>query len=449
MTKCFEKYSTAAQKIAIVIPTAYLTGGVQTWLDYVVPGLAARGWSVTVMPVDGHLHNAAKYLEQHPFDRFHTVTNTTGSREGRARALMGALESVRPDLVLSVNIADVYEAVARLRLRGLVNMRVAMALHGFNGAFFKDMKIFHQVLDGVITTNRLGVAAAEAIGGMDKSRIFYAPCGVVLNSLPEVGLSNTSLMLLYAGRFDQREKHVFDLPKILAALEKKGVQFRLKLAGYGPDEAELRSALCRFGERVQFVGQLDERTLREEFYQPGAILLITSPSESGPLVAWEAMSCGVLVVTSRYLGMGLEGSLRDGENCLVFPVSEADVAADTISKLQDIELPTNLIRAGHKLVSQQYSREASIAAWSQALQGVLNQPLQSPAENPVRPVASGRLDQYFGAALAETLRKVMGIKFRHAEPGGEWPHSYSGVDDEGFVDELRNLDQAALARQEM
>ena len=428
------------RKLAIAVPSAYLSGGVQTWLDYVVPGLEGQGWVITVMPVQGHLHNAHKYLELHPFDKVRVVTNPTGSREGRVRSLMRALKSIQPDLVMSVNIADVYEAVGRLRQGGFKDLRVAMALHGFNGEFFQDMKVLNQLLDGVITTNRLGVAAAAAIGGMDRARIHYASCGVRIGSPPNIVPTQGPLTLLYSGRFDQREKRILDLPKIFKALDERGASFRIRLAGSGPDEGELRSSLSFFGDRVEFLGQLDEQTLRTMFYQPGAILLITSPSESGPLVAWEAMSCGAVVVTSRYLGIGLEDSLRDGVNCLVFPVSNVGAATDAIAKLQNKELLARLAHAGYELVRRKYGREVSINAWGQALQRILEQPAQAVAEHPVSPVQAGRLDHWFGVALAETLRSAMGLKFRHLEPGGEWPHSYSCAGGQEFIDRLRILD---------
>lgn len=433
---------TPSRKLAIVIPTAYLSGGVQTWLDYVVPGLGARGWSVTVLAVDGGLHSARKYFEMHPFDKVRVVPSSTGSREGRVRALMRALLSTQPDLVLSVNIADVYEAVARLRKEGMAGLRVAMALHGFNGEFFQDMKIYSQVLDGVVTTNRLGIAAATAIGGIDESRVHYAPCGVEMGELAPFDLAGETLTLLYAGRFDQREKHVLELPKILEALDKKRVLFRLRLAGTGADEAELRAALSPFGGRVEFLGQLDEQNLRATFYKPGAILLITSPSESGPLVAWEAMSCGAVVVTARYLGIGLEGSLRDGVNCLIFPVSDTVSAAAAISKLQNMELLARLAREGHGLVRQKYGQEDSINAWNHALQKGLEQRPRAAAENPVSPIPAGRLDRWFGVAMAETLRSTLRLKFRHTQPGGEWPHSYSRAGGQQFLDRLHILDCA-------
>lgn len=428
------------RNLAIVAPTAYLSGGVQTWLDYIVSGLIARDWLVTVLPVHGFLHDSLSYVKQHPFGSVHRVINPTGSREGRLRALMRAIKDTRPDVVLSANIVDAYEAVARLRRSKFAGVRVAMALHGFNTAFFQDMKTYDKVLDGVIATNRLGVAAAAAIGGIDKSRIHYAPCGVEIGKRDAVVSQEGALTLLYSGRFDQKEKNVLDLPKILAALVERQVPWRLKLAGSGPDEAELKSALSSFGERVEFLGQMDARTLSTTFYQPGAILLITSPSESGPLVAWEAMAHGIVVVTSRYLGIGREGSLRHGENCMIFPVSDSSAAADAIVRLRDAGLRKRLADEGYELVKRRYTREVSIAAWDRALSELLATPSQVSAETAIEPPAAGRLDRFFGSALAETIRSAMGIRFRHRDPGAEWPHSYSGPDEPAFADRLRALD---------
>lgn len=432
---------TLNRKLVIVIPTAYLTGGVQTWLNYLVPGLEARDWAVTVLGVHGHMHDAVAYFNRHPFRAVHKVINTTGTREGRVRALMRALQFIRPDIVLSVNIFDVYEAVARLRRNGVEELKVAMALHGFNGEFFHDIDLLKDVLDGVITTNRLGVAAASIIGGLDQTRAMYAPCGVDISEFREPRITVQPPRLLYSGRFDQKEKHVLELPVILKVLEEQNVPFRLMLAGSGPDESVLRSALSCFGDRVEFVGQLDEKSLHGEFYQPGAILVITSPSESGPLVAWEAMVNGVAVVTSDYLGMGLEGSLCNEKNCLVFPVSDTNAAAACIARLQNTEFRNELIREGFELIKKKYDRAASVDAWHKALCAVMTlPPLSSPTWHSVSPQC-GRLDKYFGIKFAESMRSYCRLEFRHSEPGSEWPHSYSEVGDDEFFKRLLALDR--------
>ena len=350
--------ATGQRRLAIVAPTAYLLGGVQTWLDYLVPGLEAAGWQVTVLLVNGVLSDAHRYLIHHPFPRVHLVENRTGSREGRVRALGDAIGRVDPELVLTVNIVDAYEAVARLR-SGEGAPKVVMALHALNPSFYGDIAEWSAVLDGVIATNRLGAAAAVVCAGLPEHRVHYAPCGVLVRELPAPEQAPSELKLLYAGRFDVAEKRVLDLPPVLRALDRCGLKFTLKLAGSGPAEAELRLALLDFGDRVEFMGVLSEAQLRASFFRPGALALVLSPSETGPLVAWEALANGVAVVSSRFVGMGLEGSLRVGETCLSFPVGDTEAAAAAIARLSDSALRQSLARAGYAMVRKRYGRDVS------------------------------------------------------------------------------------------
>ena len=259
-----ETASRGCRRLTVVAPSAYLLGGVQTWLDYLVPGLEARGWQVTVLLVHGVHSDAHAYSQKHPFASARLVENPTGSREGRVRALHGALRKLNPEVVLGVNIVDTYEAVARLRRCGGAP-KVAMALHGLHPSFYQDIATYSAVLDGVIVTNRLGAAAAVVRGGLPDHRVHYAPCGVPVPDFPVPDEAGDKLALLYAGRFDAKEKRVLDLPLILRALDRRGLKFSLKLAGAGPAEAELRRALTEFGERVAFLGVLSETQMRASF----------------------------------------------------------------------------------------------------------------------------------------------------------------------------------------
>jgi glycosyltransferase involved in cell wall biosynthesis len=426
-------------KLIIVAPSAYLLGGVQTWLDYLVPGLEASAWDVTVLLVHGVHSDAHRYLQRHPFPRVRLVTNATGSREGRIRALQKAILSSDADLVLGVNIVDVYEAVARARGHRPA-LKVAMALHGLHPSFYEDLVQWRDRIDGVIATNRLAVAAAIRMSGIPANRACYAPCGVVIPDLPPKPTRSDQLRLLSAGRLDD-EKRVLDLPVILRLLERDGVAWSLRVAGSGPAEIALRAALAEFGSKVEFVGTLDESGMRRSFYQAGAIALILSSSETGPLVAWEAMANGVAVVTSRFSGIGLEAGLRDGETCLIFPVGDCHTAAVAVGRLVDPAFRDALISTAFESVRQRYSRALSVRAWSDSLRRVLSLPDLPAAAVRVSP-SSGRLDHYLGAVAAESVRQVLQVRFQHGEAGSEWPHSYGRPVNECFRQELEAMDQS-------
>lgn len=428
-------------RIAILAPSAYTLGGVQTWLDYLVPGLTDKGWIVHVLLVDGVHSRADEYLRAHPLPDVICVANPTGSREGRIRALSGCIATVDPDLVLVVNIVDAYEAVRRLRKKTPSGPKIAMALHGLNACFQQDIQRWHALLDGVIATNQLAVQAAVEFGGMPASRTHYSPCGVEIGSEPEPICPNETLELVFVGRFDNTEKRVLDLQPILTALERENVPFRLRLAGAGPAETDLRDALESFGDKVQFLGSLDAETLRKNLFAPKNIILILSHSETGPLVAWEAMVGGAVVVTSQFVGIGLEGGLCDGRTCLTFPIGDSERAAQAIGQLRDTRLRMSLSTAGWQLVCGRYSRASSIRAWDEALSSTLLEPVRDevviPAENELQ---FGRLDKLVGSILAEEVRHLFNIRFEHSEPGGEWPHSYGLDGSPEFRLALENLD---------
>lgn len=431
------------RNLSIVVPTAYVMGGVQSWLDYLVPGLESRGWNVTMLLVHGASSDAYNYLAMHPFKKYKLVVNQTGSREGRIRALKKAIQLADSDVVLNVNIVDTYEAVARIRRTTKSGLKVVMALHGLNAAFYDDIARYSNLLDGVIATNRLAVAAAGQISGLSRDLAFYAPCGVDISEYVDSEISGNSIELLYSGRFDEKEKRVLDLPKILAALDQKGISYRLQLAGAGPDENKLRAAVEPFGGRVEFLGVLDAETLGSSFYRHDRILLILSPSETGPIVAWEAMSKGVIVATSQFTGIGLEESLVDGKTCVSFPVGDIQAAADAIASLQDAGLRKSLATAGHELVLERYSRSGSVTSWDKALRHIQEQPDMIAEYIPDKSFSSGRLDQYLGVSVAETIRQLLGVRFEHKAPGDEWPHSYGNDDNDEFRQKISQLDRGA------
>src|SRR5262245_5653786 len=121
-------------------------GGMQTWLDYLLPGLAAKGWRYVLGMTAGRWHDVATYRRAHHGLETIAIENPTGSHEGRIRAIVQAIRHTGPDLVVGVNIPDCYAAVARLRARGDLATRVAMTIHGIQPDLFEDARRYRDVL---------------------------------------------------------------------------------------------------------------------------------------------------------------------------------------------------------------------------------------------------------------------------------------------------------------
>lgn len=431
-----------AKRILFVAPSAYPLGGVAEWLDYTLAGLAERGWECTLGLTSGRSHDSDFYLGVHPWRKVVRIANPTGSTEGRIRALQSAISSARPDVLAVVNLVDAYAAVRRMRVAGSLSPRIAMTLHGLQADLLADLREHRDVIDAAVVTNKLTQSLAEQALGVT-GREFYAPYGVPSQPAgPRREPVPGRLELLYSGRLEESQKRITDLAKLLAALRENGVDATLSIAGDGPDARSFRAAIesLGLGDFVKHMGVLDQESLAR-VYQTHDALVITSSWETGPIVAWEAMSHGLPVLSSRYVGSGREGALVDGTNCLLFAVGDVEMAAVKAAMLPDPALRARLIDGGKALVAERYSREASVRQWSLALEQVLSLPRLGVPSATRKTPPSGRLDRLLGPVAGERIRAMLGVTHAHADAGSEWPHtSNPGVDQESWLARAAELD---------
>ena len=424
-----------------VAGSAHSLGGLTTWLDYVVPGLAARGWSPVLGLVQGPRHHRPeRLLAEHPHERWIDIPCRTGTPEGRCRALARALEEVRPAVAVSVNIPDRYPAIDRARRAGS-GARGLLTIHGIEPDLYADAARFRDVLDGAAATNRLACQLLEQVSGLDATRVFYAPYGVESGGASAERRERAGpLRIGYVGRLEQSQKRVLDLPEIATALRDMGVDAEWRVAGSGPEEEALRRGLP--ADATRFLGAVPAPDLPARLFREIDALIVPSSWETGPLVAWEAMAAGVPVIASRYVGSGLEAALRHEENALLFGIGDAPAAARQLARLaRDTALGERLTTGGRALVRERYTRPRSLDAWERALESVLALPARPPASGLGVPRATGRLERWLGPKRAESVRQALGRIGPDAGSGGEWPHAYGrGLEPEEFLRRAAALD---------
>lgn len=418
-------------KVLVLAPSAYLLGGVQDWLANLVPGLRASGLEVTVAVPDGDHHRHGPYARAYPALAAQPLANPSGSVEGRIRAIAALLGRLDPQLVLGVNLVDLYPAAQRARRRGGFHGRVVMTLHALQAEYFDDLQRHGAGIDAVIATNRLACRLASDRGGMEPTRVLYAPYGVPVPPWQGPGGDPAAtLKLAWVGRLEQAQKRVHDLPPLLAELEALGIAVQLSIAGDGEERPALERSLAPriAAGTVRLLGHVDQQRLAEEIYGHHHALVITSAWETGPIVAWQAMASGMAVVSSRYVGSGLEGALEHDATALLFPCGDVAAAAAQLARLRQGALLQRLSRAGHALVAGRYSGSASLEAWRRALTQVMELPRLPEIPPEPDPAPAGRLDRWLGRRRGEDLRQLLGQRFRHSSAGSEWPHSGGEAD---------------------
>ena len=443
------------KKIVFIAPSAYPLGGVQNWLDYLLPGLERRGYEASLALTSGEHHNVDRYLESHQIDRLQILKNQSGTAQGRIQAIEQMLLKLKPDLVVVVNVVDVYQAVNNIRRKHKTELRVVTSLHGIDQTFFAGIRDNNKIIDAVVSTNRLTQRLINASSGLEASRSMYAPYGVELYDTDHKKLKSksNSLTLAYAGRFDEQQKRFADALAIFSKALEKIDKLSIIIAGNGPSLPSLETWLDKYPEysqRVKYVGVVKPEEVNALVYQKSDLLLLTSEWETGPIVAWEAMSQGVCFISSRYHGHLEEQSLVHRKNCLLFDIGDVDGAVEQIKFASDLAQRDKINEQGLSLVKAKYTQTKSIDAWVHCFNQVLNLPLRLYSPESVRSQDIGRATSVmfflFGATglkLLEKFRTTVGIRKAHISAGSEWPHSYPNKYSDSISEKLTlNVGQA-------
>lgn len=422
-------------KLLFIAPSAYLLGGVQDWLYMLTMGLRDRGHNVTVGVPNNKFHRLEEFnnhfhgIEAIPF------VNRTGTSEGRISGLCNCIIANQADIIIGVNIGDIYEAFRRVKGR-LANSRLVMTVHAIEANYFSDIKEYSSVIDAIVTTNRLTELMVNRLSAVACNRVFYAPYGIHKVAELDVLITDECLKLAWVGRIEKAQKRVHDLRNILVELDNLKVEYRLSIAGDGEMLDDIRKDLEFWinKEKVQFYGFLKKEEMHS-FYSNHNVLIITSKWETGPIVAWEAMSAGLAVVSSSYIGSGAEKALINNETALLYPIGESKKAAIQISRLTNRIFRNHIARNGMDMVHSRYSAEVSITAWEVAFKKVLDLPIQKDVPMPVkpRPKANGRLEFLLGTYLSEKVRLFWRPSVSATNPGSEWPHSLHEISDQSSI----------------
>ena len=415
------------RRLLFCTQTAHPRGGLETWLDEIVPFLETRGWEVTVALARGRrFHDPSAYRAAHPrLQRTVEIDGRWGTRESRVLALRGVLREVRPDVVVPVNIADLLEAVAREKLAGsnvrLVTMLRAQEPHGE----LEDLRTYRDFIDLAVGGNRLLRALLARWSGIAEERLRYIPPGSRRKTTGERSPKPVDRIRLgYVGRLDPRDKRVLELIDVIAQLDRDGIAYELTIAGDGPARAELERGLAG---RARLLGNVPVDELYRSVYPNVDVLLLFSEAEAGPQVVWQAMHYGVAPVVSRYRGAAAERILRDRDTALLFDVGDVRGAAAAVAELaRDEAALRRIAAAAERAVDPDYLLDSSFERWLAVFEEALTIESAIGAELPASArAASGIFERlHLPPRAAYALRRLLGRAPDANEPGGEWPHHH-------------------------
>jgi glycosyltransferase involved in cell wall biosynthesis len=142
------------------------------------------------------------------------------------------------------------------------------------------------------------------------------------------------LRVIYAGRLDQKQKRILDLPRILqSTVQELAVPVTLTVAGEGVDAAALRAVAQSAGvaAQIRFAGVLGQDPLLQEYRQHD-VFLLPSAFEGLPLAMLEAMGQGCIPVATRTRS-GAAEVIRHGENGFLHEIGDVAGMAQSLREI--------------------------------------------------------------------------------------------------------------------
>lgn len=408
-------------RVLFCAPSAYTGGGLDVWLETVDVALRSHGFDTTVALMRGRFHDPERYLHHHPHPSTVSVDSSPFA-EQRILNLQRLFARERPDLIFVVNVADALYAAAAWKRRHSV--RLATCLHSQDAGMIGDVQMCANAVDLASTVTRRVAGVLERHTSIPPERIAHLPTGVPA-PLEPVARRRALRHVGYVGRLDQNEKRILDM---VETVRRAPGDLMFHIAGDGPEAPVLRRELGEqiVAGRVLMHGQRSREELYREIYPLLDALLLFSPAEAGPMVAWEAMRHGVVPVSSDFAGRAEEAVLIHETNALIFKVGDPGGAAACLHQLRDGDLLQRLSAAAESTLPAEYHDTVANQRWVAAIRKCIASP-PAPITAPIAlPRSAGRLSRLpLGLHLTAWLRsRRTASSPPPAGPGAEWPHRY-------------------------
>ena len=251
-----------------------------------------------------------------------------------------------PGVVVASDLLD----LATLSVHDL-GKAVVLILHGDHEYYYELATRHDRVIHAYVAYSRRMHAQLVERLPHRSADIYYIPYGIPLPQRVRSAVPGP-LRLIFAGRLEQGQKGVLELPAIDACLRDRSIDVTWTIVGDGPDGERLRSAWPE-SSRVRYRGTLTNAETVGCLADHDVFVLPTR-TEGLPVALLEAMGSGVVPVVSN-IASGVPEVVDGGVTGLLPEVGDVEGFADAIARLsQDRALLERFSAAGRQLVTERF-----------------------------------------------------------------------------------------------
>ncbi len=168
----------------------------------------------------------------------------------------------------------------------------------------------------------------------------------------------------------EKNKGIMNLIKAIALMREKNPDVSLLIAGNGSLKQDVEEfvRVHQLQKNITFAGWLPTLEDIAKTYRSARIFINPSFNEGGPRVVFEAMLCGVPVITTR-VGLTLD-LIKDVESGFFTDWNSLNMAATMSRLLNDTKLQEKFSKSGIKIASQ-FERTKMIKQYADAVKSLI------------------------------------------------------------------------------
>jgi glycosyltransferase involved in cell wall biosynthesis len=262
------------------------------------------------------------------------------------------VNDLRPDVFVVSVSADIGWTVLPL-----LDPRIATVTIGHNDqeTFYAPVKHYHSFLTRAIGVSDEICRKYVDECGMPAERVEWIPYGVGTRDDQPVTSEGGPVKLVYVGRFENTQKRIADVVKIVKQLTETGIDFTVDIVGDGEEMPSVRSALSDEIEagRVGLHGWVDSSRVLETM-RSSEVFILASAYEGFCISLIEAMANGCCPIVTD-IESGNKQLVSDDVNGFVVPVADVDGFVDRISRLAGDRVRLGRMRKAAWETGREYS----------------------------------------------------------------------------------------------
>lgn len=407
----------------ILLPGGLCVSGVALWVVRLSSALADRGGQVTLVLFGTTKDSAKLDLPIDPrvrvVDLGHLVPIESCQGDLSEYLPTIADETLRLTrfgtvAVLPNQHGDCYGIAAALTQTLGDRVRVIGTAHSDNAYDLRLLSHYAPMLPRLVAVSKTLEAKARSALPMRANDVAHIPYGVPMPEL-DVGratMTDRPIRLLYAGRYEHRQKRVMALPRLAELLTQSGIEFELTIAGDGPARRELEDA-CANMQRVRVLGAQSQDELAQLLGTHDAMVL-PSRYEGLSIAMLESMARGCVPIVTR-CDSGSAEAIEDGVSGLiadVLPDEDELAAAKGLFScvLQSLQLDLSVLAKGAAgRARDRYTLEQHAGRWCELLSDAVRDDTRSwPTTRPCAFTSSvGGVSGSVPEGGGESLKRVL------------------------------------------